>query len=402
MTTASRPDWDGLFARRTSGVRLGLAVVQGVFETLGRPAGTIDAVHLVGTNGKGSTAAMVSHALTGAGRRVGRYTSPHLQRVNERVAIDGTPVSEDVLWAAVQAVDAAERRVPGPRPLSFFEVLTLAAMVVFERAGVDTLVVEAGLGGRLDATRVVSPVVVALTSVALDHQNWLGDDLPSIAAEKVAVFAPGVPVVSAVQHASVTAVVAAAAASVGAPLQVVQPLARAPRGLPGPFQRHNAAVALAVLQTLEPSMTPDALDDVHWPGRVEFRPWGPGALTLDVAHNPAACDALARALGDANPPVDRIIAACQADKDRAGMSQALATLGVPLTWVAVDERTAWTDVAHAVAQGEHVLVCGSHHWVARVRAHLEQPCGDDEASPAAPDPSDPRFSPDTPTPDPTS
>ena len=382
-----RPDWTSLFARRTQGIRLGLSAVVGVYEALGRPGQGATAVHVVGTNGKGSVAAMLGHALARRrGRRpVGRYTSPHLHRVSERVVVDGEPVDEDALWAAVQRVDAVEAAHPPPRPLSFFEVLTLAALVSFADAGARTLVVEAGLGGRLDATRLVNPQVVAVSSIALDHQQWLGDTLEAIAAEKAAVFRTGVPVISAPQLPEVQAVLREHAHRVGAALRFVPALPAAPRGLPGPHQRINAAVALAVLQQLEPEADASWLDGVSWPGRLEEIAASPGTLVLDVAHNPAAMQAMVDTVlesGAAIPKPDRIVVGVQADKDRAGIAAALDRLAVPITWVDVDDPAAATIVRRHTDNGDTVLVCGSHVLVAGVRG--------DRTSLAPPDPSDPR------------
>ncbi len=150
---------DALFERRTLGVRPGLIAVRGVFDALGQPGADVPAVHIVGTNGKGSIAAMAEHALRARGRRTGLFTSPHLQRVTERIRIDGVEVEDTVLEAAIGWVLQLEHDGL-PRPLSFFEVLTLAAMVVFEQSGVDVIVAEAGLGGRLDTSRIVTAEAV--------------------------------------------------------------------------------------------------------------------------------------------------------------------------------------------------------------------------------------------------
>lgn len=408
MTQSSRPDWDSLFARRTLGVRLGLEVVSRAFEALGRPAGTVPAIHIVGTNGKGSTAAMLTSGLAavhqrGAGTlgrtlrsQTGVYTSPHLHRVSERVAIDGEPVSEAVLWRAVQAVDDAETRAPAQRALSFFEVLTLAAMLVFEEVGVKTLVVETGLGGRLDATRVVAPVVVAVTSIAADHQQWLGKDLTAIAGEKAGVFVPGVPVVSATQVPEVRDALSAAADRVGCPLTFVSSLAAAPPRLPGPHQRQNAGVALAALRVIHPHARAADLDDTRWPARLETIDWERGRVTLDAAHNPAACAAVVDALRVrsgppmAPPPVDLIIVGAQPDKDVAAMLAALRRLAVPITEVDFEGAEVWRLVHREVSVGKHVLVCGSHRLVAAVRARCLAGSIGRHAVLAPPDPSDPR------------
>jgi len=201
--------WEALFARRTLGVRLGLEIVEGAYAAMGRPAQGIPAIHVVGTNGKGSTAALAEHALRGRGLRTGLYTSPHLHRVGERVRVGGQPVDDERLRAHVEAVLRVEGGLSLPRPLSFFELLTLAAFDLLAAAGVDAMVVEAGLGGRLDATRLIEPRVVAVTSIDFDHMAILGDTIAKITTEKAAVMRPGVPTVSAPQRPEAEAVLRA-------------------------------------------------------------------------------------------------------------------------------------------------------------------------------------------------
>ncbi|MBL8946375.1 MAG: bifunctional folylpolyglutamate synthase/dihydrofolate synthase, partial [Myxococcales bacterium] len=209
---------EALFERRSLGIRLGLEAVTRAWEQLGAPCRGVPAVHVVGTNGKGSTSAMVDHTLRRWGRRVGLYTSPHLHRVGERVRVDGVAESDDALQAAVDRVLALEQSATSlPRPLSFFEVLTLAAWLRFAERGVDVIVAEAGMGGRWDATRICDARVVAIASIALDHQAFLGDTLAAIAGEKVAVARPGVPVFSVAQAPEVLAVLRAETTAIGAP-----------------------------------------------------------------------------------------------------------------------------------------------------------------------------------------
>src|SRR5690606_24674953 len=194
--------------------------------------------------------------------------SPHLQRVTERVHIDGQEVSDATLQGAIERVLAHE--TPDlPRPLSFFEVLTLAALWLFEAAEVDVVVAEAGLGGRWDATRLVTPTATAIATIGLDHQAWLGSTLTEIAQEKAAVMRANVPVITGSQDSEAQAVLESHARTVGAPLRVVDAWDRPPRGLRGSFQRANAAVAYAAAQVLEPAVRPEDLDGVAWPGRLE-------------------------------------------------------------------------------------------------------------------------------------
>lgn len=391
-----------LFARRSLGIRLGLEAVRAAHGLLGAPAAAVPAIHVVGTNGKGSTAALCAHALARAGRRVGLYTSPHLVRVGERVRIAGTPVDDEVLADACDAVIACEDHRSLPRPLSFFEILTLAAWRCFADAEVDVIVAEAGMGGRHDATRIAATEVVAIASIDLDHQRWLGDTRAAIAGEKAAVMVRGRPAVTVRQRDDVMEVLWRSAHEIGAPLRVVAPLARAPEGLAGEHQRHNGALALAAVRVLEPSRTAADLDGVRWPGRAETVAFAGGHVILDVAHNPAGIAALVAHLGT-RPDRDRIALAvgCAADKDAAGIWAAAVRLDPTPRWIALDgfgtagaptpadatevlpdadALMSW--IGRTIAAGRVPCVCGSHVLVGAVLARTE--------GRAAPDPGDPR------------
>lgn len=389
--------YDALFARRTLGVRPGLLAVRGVFEALGSPGGGIPAIHIVGTNGKGSIAAMAEHALRRRGHRTGLFTSPHLQRVTERVRVDGLEVDDTVLEAAIGTVlsvegDPSERG----RPLSFFELLTLAALIVFEQSGVDILVVEAGLGGRLDSTRLVDAQAIAVGRIDLDHQAYLGDNLPQIAAEKAGVFRDRVPVYSVPQHPSAWAVLERASWDMPCPLRRPEPI---PAPLAGEHQRYNAGVALAVAQHLDPSVTPVDLEGTRWAARMERRAVGSGEWILDVAHNPASMEALAVVLQGLPLADTLVVVSCAADKDAIAMATALG--GVGECWTVRDDELGlcplpgarmFEGLGHSgleaslhrhVAGGGRVVVCGSHRLVG---AAMGTWLGDG----GRPDPSDPR------------
>ena len=389
--------YDALFARRTLGVRPGLVAVRGVFEALGAPAGSIPAIHIVGTNGKGSIAAMAEHALRKRGHRTGLFTSPHLQRVTERVRISGVEVDDTVLEAAIGSVLSVEDTDPERgRPLSFFEVLTVAAMVVFEQSDVDVIIAEAGLGGRLDSTRLVDAQAIGMGRIDLDHQAYLGDTLQQIAAEKAGVFRDRVPVWSVPQHESAWTVLEHASWNAPCPLRLPDPI-DAP--LPGEHQRYNAAVALAVAQHIDRGVVPEDLEGARWPARLERRPAGKGEWVLDVAHNPASMAALVVSL-DRLPPMDTLVVVSHsADKDGIALADALG--GVGECWSVSDEslglhplpnarvfegvgdRALMAGVHAHVERGGRVVVCGSHRLVGAVMsAWLDD--GD------TPDPSDPR------------
>lgn len=412
----SAPAWQrALHERRSLGVELELDAVFAAFDALGRPAGDVPAIHVVGTNGKGSTAAMCAHALAGAGLRVGLYTSPHLHRVGERVRVDGAPLSDAALEGHVEAVLSIESCISA-RPLTFFEVITLAAMRAFAARAVDVLVLEAGLGGRLDATRVGDARVTVITSIGHDHARYLGDTITAIAGEKAAVIRADAPCVSAPQRPEARAVIERVAVARGASLRVVSPLSRPPRGLPGAHQRINGALALAAIEALADvtagpvaaacasigARGPAALDGVRWPGRLERVAWGNGSVVFDVAHNLDGVAALAEAFPSAGERERAIVFGCMEDKDAGGMLAILARLGAPI-WLtrasadgareprtiespcavtAVHERADAPALARAcdelLARGGELWVCGSVYLVAELRARYVQEARADE------------------------
>jgi dihydrofolate synthase/folylpolyglutamate synthase len=317
-----------LYAARRAGVVLGLERVERCLEALGHPEQRPGMrVHIGGTNGKGSTVAFVEAICRAAGQRTGRFTSPHLVHFAERFVIDGEPAPDDLIVAAGEAVAAA-----GGDGLTFFEQVTAMGLWMFAAAGVDTAILEVGLGGRLDATNAVPAEIAAVTGVALDHQDLLGATLEAIAAEKAGIFKPGQRVVigragepEAVPWLAraAAAVGAAAVTVVDAPVPPDWPL-----GLGGSHQRDNAACALAIARHLaDLGHLPD--DEALWrqglarawfPGRLE--PVAPGVI-LDGAHNPHGAGALSRAMQDLPRPLVLVLAVSR-DKDVAGIVSALA------------------------------------------------------------------------------
>ncbi len=294
------------------GVRFGLERITAALERLGRPQERFPAVHIAGTNGKGSTAAMVESCLRAAGVHTGLFTSPHLCRFTERIRVDGEEISQaDVVRLAARA--------QAQEGLTFFEVVTAMALCAFAERGIQLAVMETGMGGRLDATNVVRPAVCVLTSVGLDHTEVLGPDLASVATEKAGIFKPGVPVVCAPSPSpEVERVVRQRCAVLQAPLHVLgrdfdlhggheavfemghRRLGGLSLSLAGEHQRQNAALCLAALTCLRDAGWPmeDAelrrgLAGVCWPGRME---WVDGAHLLDGAHNLHGAEALAREL----------------------------------------------------------------------------------------------------------
>lgn len=271
---------------------------------------------------------MIAHGIVD--RRVGLYTSPHLHSLTERFRVDGAPVARERVidtWAEVKDRLA-------PIPLTFFETVTVLAFEIFRREGAELVVLETGLGGRLDATNVFErPRVTVITRIALDHQAWLGDDLASIAAEKAGILRAGVPCVVGAQEPAADAVIEARAAQLGAPL--IRPRFDGPGhalhvrsapytspllslALEGDHQRENAAVAVGALWMLEDQgvrVDPARAARVDWPGRLERRASRPDVL-FDVAHNPNGAATLAAYLR-AHPGVGPFVLVFGAMRDKA-------------------------------------------------------------------------------------
>ncbi len=378
-----------LAARRRFGVRPGLGAMQEALDRCGNPERAAPAIHIAGTNGKGSTAAMAAALLRQAGRRVALYTSPHLCRLVERIGIDGAAIDDGEL---APRLEAAMEREPD---LTFFEIVTLVAFELFAAAGCDGWVVEVGLGGRLDATNTLALVRASvIVSIGLDHQSLLGDDLASIAVEKAGIARRGVPLFTGPMPAPAHAAIAAHAATIGAPLHSIDPAVRLPPemaipALQGAHQRTNAALAIAASEAwlghaLPAATIATALQTVSWPGRAE---WLRDDLLIDGAHNPDGARVLA-ALLDALPTRPRVLVfGASVDKPIAEMLAILAPrfAHVVMTRAASDRAAApealaalWPgaharpDVAAALALaaalGGSTVVAGSLFLVGEVRA----------------------------------
>ncbi|MCR4411450.1 MAG: bifunctional folylpolyglutamate synthase/dihydrofolate synthase [Thermoguttaceae bacterium] len=345
-----------------------------LLSRLGNPGRGLPIVHVAGTKGKGSTAAMIAGVLTAAGYRTALFTSPHLDRVEERMAIDGQPCSPDELadlveWVAphVRAMDhqGARRRPAEPGP-TYFEIITAMALSHFSRRKVDAAVLEVGLGGRLDSTNVCHPKVSVITSISLDHTTQLGHSLEAIAREKAGIIKPEVPVVSGVVESGPRTVIRAACQARQSLLVEMgrdfhfdyhppRRLDRAPGlgtvdfryegpggprfyagvplGLVGRHQAANAAVALAALIQFEraagrqipENAIRDGLARLAWPARVEVVARHP-TVVIDAAHNVASVESLVRTLDESFSPSRRfLIFATTLEKDVRGMLKRLLT-----------------------------------------------------------------------------
>ena len=307
-------------------MRPSLDAIGGVCAALGDPQKKLRAIHVAGTNGKGAVCAMIDACLRADGLRIGRYTSPHLVRINERFVLDGNPVSDDKLEKCSKIVEEAisrwgqtiEKRGLSPIEVTFFEALTVVAFVLYADEALDYAVLETGLGGRLDATNICVPEICIITKIGLDHCDWLGDTVEKIAAEKAGIIKKGVPIVLGKNDPEVIAVVKARASEVGAPFFYAPDMAdesEIPDGfsLEGAFNRENAITALAALKVLKKGSR-DGLSNVVWPGRFQRV----GRFIIDGAHNPPAARALAAALSKYAPfagSVPTLIAGFCGDKD---------------------------------------------------------------------------------------
>ena len=338
-------------------LKLGLDGTRALLAGLGSPETRFAAVHVAGTNGKGSVCALVERVLRAAGQRTGLYTSPHLVDFRERIRVDGRWRDEAELDAGLDAIAA----LPGAAESTFFEVATALAFACFRRHDVRWAIVEVGLGGRLDTTNVLTPAVCAITSIGLDHAEMLGDTHAAIAFEKAGILKPGVPAVTAVEHDVAASVIARRAAEVGAPLSQARDVAHvnvtqqgewgtrleveaSPWGrcqlqmsLRGGHQRENARTALAVLSELARqgveiglAALREGFARARWPGRLEPCPAEP-RLWWDGAHNVDGMRRLCLAWSDdlGLPPPGAIVFAAGRDKDARAMLTRLRSLADP-------------------------------------------------------------------------
>jgi dihydrofolate synthase/folylpolyglutamate synthase len=362
-----------LYARRRFGIRPGVERVRLLLDSLGRPDRSFRTIHVVGTNGKGSTAAFLASILSASGLRTALFTSPHLISFTERYRINGTEIAparlEEVLATVLKAAAGDE---------TFFELVTGIAALYFAEEHVDVAIMEAGMGGRSDATATLIGCATVITPISLDHCDYLGTTIQEIAAEKAGIAKTGAPVI--VGHQTPEAAHAIQSHFLTAPSQVVwtdqsvsaswnrdgtldyrglgTTLRQLTTGLPGKYQSHNAALALASAEILGSSLltiSEDALRNgvaqARWPGRMEYIPGSP-PLLLDGAHNAAGAAALADALTEIRFGKLRIVLGVMADKDVREIVSSLAPLA-----------TAWYCVSPAIerSMGDHdlaELLCG--------------------------------------------
>ncbi|MFQ6546381.1 bifunctional folylpolyglutamate synthase/dihydrofolate synthase [Aestuariibius sp. 2305UL40-4] len=333
-------------------------------------------IHIAGTNGKGSTLAMIRAGLEAAGHSVHAYTSPHLVRFHERIRLAGDLIAEDDLS---RLLDECEKANDGA-PITYFEITTCAAFLAFARHPADYLLLEVGLGGRLDATNVVTPKLSVITPVYFDHEQYLGPTLADIAGEKAGILKRNIPAIIARQHDEALDVIEAKAREIGAPLlihgqhwHVTEERGRLVfqdetglldlplPNLPGAHQIGNAGTALAVLRQLgvkEPACEA-AVTQARWPARLQRLRTGPLAdavpqaeLWLDGGHNPAAGQAIANTLSGMPPRPLRLVAGLLNTKDASGFFAPFKALGADVHTVTIPDTTATLSAEETAAAAQ--------------------------------------------------
>jgi dihydrofolate synthase / folylpolyglutamate synthase len=397
-----------LYGLQRFGIKLGLENIErlldelcgGVYLKRASPgaatASTSKVIHVAGTNGKGSVCAMIDSICLAQGYRTGLFTSPHLVTFRERIRVNGDMISED---AVANGLTTIRNLVANwdPHP-TFFEVVTALALKLFSETKVEIVILETGLGGRLDATNAVQSDISVITPIDFDHEKWLGKTLFEIAAEKAGIIKPGVPVVSASQRPEAEEVIRARAAEVGAPPEFVsKPYDETPIALAGSHQKGNAALAIAALRAAGIDMDGPAigrgLSNIDWPAR--FQRWNERTI-IDGAHNPAAVQTLIETwrevFGDQRAT---LILAILSDKNLHAMCEALAPISESVLLPKIrSERAAnpeelakvLTDITPllpysitpsidgalelAGAKANPILITGSLHFAGEVLAHL--------------------------------
>ena len=380
MTTGSDAILARMMALHPKVIDLTLDRVWTLLAKLGHPERKLPPViHIAGTNGKGSTQAMIRAGLEASGASVHAYTSPHLARFHERIRLAGTLISEPALTEILDRCYTTN----GPDPITYFEITTVAGLLAFAETPADFTLLEVGLGGRLDATNVVDqPAVTIITPIDLDHQQFLGDTLTAIAGEKAGIIKRGVPCVVGPQHSESMDVIETVAARLGAPLMAYGqqwhvsedrerliyqddtglldlPLP----ALPGPHQIMNAGAAIAALRILGRNETAceAALTRASWPARMEHLKTGmlvdlaaPADLWLDGGHNPAAGRALAATLRRLPPRPTHLICGMLNTKDISGYLAPLAEVAQSLIAVSIPDEVNTIPAAQTAIAAQRV------------------------------------------------
>ena len=420
LLTSYREAIESLFARTTAGIKPGLSRTEAFLDRLGAPHRSLPAIHVAGTNGKGSVVASCEALIRARGLKVGRYTSPHLIDFRERITVNGKPISE------IEVLEFLERWIAAAEELgaTFFEITTALAFTWLASQEVDIAVIETGLGGRLDSTNVLTPRVATVTSIGLDHTELLGDTLEAIAREKAGIFKKGVPAVIGESTPALRDLLAACATEAGSSAVSVIDAEyaisevevagnatsfavnsswlneRVATPLPGAHQARNTVIAIETVRAAGEDLLPpparitEALSTVFLPGRFQRY----GKLIFDVAHNPDGARTVAQTLAALAPPRPRVaLLAVLSDKDWRGIVRELSLAvdsfiftNAPSAppdrrWNPADAQAfaesegihadLETDLETAIVLGEQVagtlLVTGSFHTVGDVMSRLQ-------------------------------
>jgi dihydrofolate synthase/folylpolyglutamate synthase len=349
-----------LYGTQLHGIKLGLENVRRLLAEIGFRAGP-RFIHVAGTNGKGSVCAMVEAMARAGGLRTGLFTSPHLISFRERICVNGEMISERAVAAGLTTL---REIVAGwePHP-TFFELTTVLALMHFQQEQAELVALETGLGGRLDATNAINPVVSVLTQIGLDHQAWLGTTLREIAGEKAGIIKSGVPVISAPQSPAAATVIEQTAAAKHASLTFISEPYAGAVNLRGSHQRLNAAIAVSALRRAFPEISEEAirlgLEGVKWPGRFEILD---GRIVVDGAHNAPAAERLAITWMEEFPSEKAtLILGVLADKDAAAIVAALApiTARAIATNVESNRTAAAGDVAEIIQRHRPAIPCST-------------------------------------------
>ncbi|MEK7951872.1 bifunctional folylpolyglutamate synthase/dihydrofolate synthase [Luteolibacter soli] len=362
MTYSESIDW--LFSTQMFGIKLGLEGPRRLLkEYLAFPAHGVKVIHVAGTNGKGSTCAMIDSVARAAGYRCGLFTSPHLIDYRERIRVSGVEIPEENCAAMLTELRAVCEALD-PHP-TFFEITLALAMRWFRERECEMIVLETGMGGRLDATTAVPADVCAITPVGLDHMQWLGDTVEAIAVEKAGIFVEGVPAISAPQEEGVRRVLEKEANERRCPLSFIDaPLQGYPVALPGPHQRWNAALALECLHAagvhLDYGVVMHGLSTVRWPGRFERITYKGREVVLDGAHNPQGAAVLASTWKEEfGARKATLVFSAVGGKDIAGILELLVPLAEKIHICPVDtpRAVAAEELAAALPEGAPGYVC---------------------------------------------